>query len=151
MIPPDRAAPRDRDAGCDRATPQQSQRTQAYYIGGIFGLIERYPYVRLRRQVVHLVGSHLLDDAPDAGPIAEVSIMKLQPTSRRIETSSQVVDTPGGKAGAAPDDAMDFVALLEQKLREIRSVLSGHSGYERYFSQIDPGFAARLVAFGQAM
>ncbi len=41
---------------------QQAQRAQPDHVGGVFGLIEGDAHVRLRGQIVDLVGAHLLDD-----------------------------------------------------------------------------------------
>ena len=46
----------------------------------------------------------------------------------------QVLDPPQIRGARAPDDAGDFVALLEEQLREIRPVLPGDSGDDRALS-----------------
>jgi hypothetical protein len=50
------------------------------------------------------------------------------------EALMQMVDTAGGESRTAPNDAVDFVAFLQQQFREIRSVLPGDAGDERNFS-----------------
>ena len=57
---------------------EQAQRPHADHVGGIFGLIEGDAHVRLRREIVNLVGTHLLDDSPQPGAVAEVAIMQMQ-------------------------------------------------------------------------
>ena len=57
---------------------QQPQRPDSDHVGGIFGLVERNPHMRLRGEIVDLVRQRLLDYAPQPGGVAEVSIMQSQ-------------------------------------------------------------------------
>ena len=62
---------------------EQSQRAETDHIGRILRLIERNAHVRLRREIVDLVGTHLLDDAPQPGAISEIAIVQLQALGAR--------------------------------------------------------------------
>ena len=107
---------------------EQSQRAQADHVGGVFRLIERDPHVRLRGEIVNLVGTHLLDDPPKAGAVAEVAVMQLQAFGAGTEALAQMIDSSGRETRSAAHHAMHFVALLQQELGEVRTVLSGHAG-----------------------
>ena len=56
---------------------QQPQSAKTDYIRGVFRLIERDPHVRLRGQVVDLVGRHQLDNSPQTGAVTEVAVVEL--------------------------------------------------------------------------
>ena len=70
--------------------------------------------MRLRGQVVNLVRANLLDDPADAGTIAEVAIVKLEPLRADPIPGAQMIDATGREAGSAPDHAVHFVAFLQQ-------------------------------------
>jgi hypothetical protein len=42
-----------------------------------------------------------------------------------VQAIAHVVDAPGVEGAAAPDQAMDVVALVEQQLRQVAAVLPG--------------------------
>ena len=95
---------------------EQSQRAQSDHIGRVFGLIERDAHVRLRGEIVNLVGTHLLDDSPEPGAVAEVAVMQLQTFRTRPEALAQMIDSPGGETRSAAHHPMHFVAFFQQKL-----------------------------------
>ena len=45
----------------------------------------------------------------------------------------------GVEAGRAPDDAVDLVALVEQQLGQVRAVLAGDAGDQRFLSTLPVG------------
>src|SRR5207247_3698217 len=51
-----------------------------------------------------------------------------------------MVNAFGIESRSAANDAMDFVVLAEQQLREIRAVLSGDAGDKRFFHLVNPVF-----------
>jgi len=55
-----------------------------------------------------------------------------------------VVDAVGVEEGSAALDAVDFVALAEQKFGEVGAVLAGYAGDEGFFGHDD--FAVRKWA-----
>ena len=108
---------------------QQSERAQPDHVRGVFRLIERDAHVRLRRQVVHLVGTDLLDDPPQPGPVAKIAVMQLQAAGAGSVALAQMIDSPGREARGAAHHPMHLVALLQQRLGEVGTVLSGDAGY----------------------
>jgi len=107
---------------------EQSQRPQTDHVGGIFGLVERDAHVRLRGEIVNLVGTHLLDDSSEASAVTEISIVQLQTFGAGPEALAQVIDSSGGETRSATHHAVHFVTFLQQKLGQVRAVLSGHAG-----------------------
>src|ERR1700722_4540843 len=93
---------------------EQSQRPQADHIGSVFRLIERDTHVRLCREIVNLVGTHLLDNSPKAG--AEVAVMELQTVGAGTEALAQMIDSSRRETRSAAYHAVHFVTLLQQKL-----------------------------------
>ena len=85
--------------------------------------------MRLRREIVDLVGSHLLDDPPEPGAVAEVAVVQLQHLGARAEALAQMIDSSGRETRGAAHHAVHLVALLQQKLGEVRAILSGDAGY----------------------
>ena len=84
--------------------------------------------MRLRGEIVNLVGTHLLDNSPKPGAVAEVAIVQLQTFGAGTEALAQMIDSSGRETRSAAHHAVHFVALLQQKLGEVRAVLSGHAG-----------------------
>jgi hypothetical protein len=112
---------------------QQAERAEPNHVGGIFGLIEGDAHVRLRGEVIDLVGAHLLDDRAHPGAVAQVAVVQLQRRRTWAEALAHMVDTSGGEARGAAHHAVHFVALLDEKFREVRAVLPGNPGYQRNF------------------
>ena len=89
--------------------------------------------MRLRGEVVDLVGAHLLDDARAARCRRRGRHSGVAAPKTRAEAPAQMVDAAGGEARGAAHDAVDFVALFEQKFGEVGAVLPGDPGYQRDF------------------
>ena len=66
------------------------------HVGGVLGLIERDPHVRLGRQVVDLVGSHLLEHAPQPRSVGQVSVDQLK-SGLVMRVLIQMIDPAGMK------------------------------------------------------
>src|SRR5277367_3762903 len=128
---------------------EQSQRSESHDIGRVFRLIERDAHVRLRGEIVNLVGTHLLDDSAQAGAVAQIAVVQLQTLRRaRPETLAQMIDSPRRETRSASHHPVHFVVLLQQKLGEIRFILSGHAGYQRYFCHLNSVSAAPKLYHG---
>ncbi len=112
---------------------EDAQGAEADHIGGVFGLIEGDAHVGLGGEVVHLVGADLLDDAADAGAVAEVAVVKLETLAIGTPSGAQMVDAAGGEARGAPDHPVDLVAFFQEEFGKIGAVLAGDSGDQRDF------------------
>ncbi|MCY1528062.1 hypothetical protein D9M68_631540 [compost metagenome] len=107
---------------------QQAQRAQAVGIGRVLGLLERDADVALRGQVVDLVGLYRLHDADQAAGVGHVAVMQHEIAGLIMGILVQVVDAGRIEQRSAPLDAMDFIALGKQKLRQVGPVLAGNAG-----------------------
>ena len=86
--------------------------------------------MRLRGEIVNFVGTDLLDDASKPGAVTEVSVVKLQAITGDLEPAPQMIDAPGGEAGTAPYDAVNFVPFAQEKFGQVGTILSGDTGYK---------------------
>jgi hypothetical protein len=107
---------------------QQAQRSEGVDVGGVYGVLEGDGHMRLGTEVVHLVGPDLSDQAAESGGIDQVSVVKGDP-GRVLVT----IDSLGSGDGRSPDHAVDFVALVEKQIGEVRPVLSRYACDERGF------------------
>src|SRR5262245_2278982 len=97
---------------------EQAHHAEGRDVRGVLGHLERDFDVALRRQVVGLVGRYRLERPHEAVLIHEVAVVQ-------HEALADVVDPPGVEGAAAPDEAVDLVALFEEELREVAAVLTG--------------------------
>ena len=81
----------------------------------------------LCRKVVDLVGAQLLHHLQHAHRVAEVGIVEMKP-----RMSLEVGDTLAKVDRRAADSAVHVISLLQQKLCEKRSVLTGNSGDQSF-------------------
>ena len=68
----------------------------------------------LRRQVVDLVGSRLLDDADEIGGIGQVTVMQEEAHPFYVRIAVQVVDSCGVERGRTPLNPMHYVTFAQQ-------------------------------------
>ena len=85
----------------------------------------------LRRQVVELVGLHLLHDVDEAGGVGEVAVVQDELLMLDVRILVEVVDAGGVEQGGAPLDAVDLVALGEQQFGQVGAVLPGDASDQR--------------------
>ena len=62
--------------------------------------------------------------------VSEIAIVEHQARITFMGVLIEVINSTGIEAAGAPLDAMDLVALLQQQLREVTTVLTGYSGDE---------------------
>lgn len=87
----------------------------------------------LRAQVVDLVGLHLLQDAGEVAGIRQVAVVQHEVLVIDMGIFVDMVDPLGIEKGGAALDAVNFVALFEQKLCQVGTVLAGDAGDECFF------------------
>ena len=81
-------------------------------------------------QVVAFVRLQILDNLYQGEDIVERRDMEIDP----VEYLSQVFQLVLGIFdGNATDNAMDFVPLGKKEFRKIRAILTGNTGYQRFF------------------
>ena len=89
-------------------------------------------------EIVDLVRLRLLHDADQVGRIRHVAIVQDELLVRLVRILVEMLDAAGVERRGAALDAVDGVALVEQKLGEIGPVLSGHAGDEGNLADLRP-------------
>ena len=112
---------------------QHTQNTQCVHIAGVLRSIKGDLNMALCSQIVDLVGLDLAHQTDQAGGIGQVAVV--QGDSILLD---QVVDTSGVGDGSAADNAVDLIALLQQKLCQIRAVLTSDASNQCFFHNFDP-------------
>ena len=103
---------------------QQAEHAEGVRIRSVLGLFERDLDVRLRGEIIDLVGLDLLDDVDERRAVGHVAIVQKEVGVRVMRVFVDVVDTGGVEQRRPSLDAMNFVALAEQELSEIGPVLT---------------------------
>ena len=102
-------------------------------IGGVFGIFERDFDVRLGAEVVDLVGLSDLEDAAESRGICEITVMEVQATTGGVGILVDVVDASRVEARRTADDAVDRIALGEQKFSQVGTVLASDTSDQSRF------------------
>ncbi len=84
--------------------------------------------MRLRAEVVDLVRLDLADDAGQVGGVREIAVMELEAAVLHVGIFVDVIDPLGVEEGGAAFNAVNFVAFLKEKFREVGAVLAGDAG-----------------------
>ena len=88
----------------------------------------------LRREVIDLGGSNLLQEANQVGGVGQIPVMQKEARSALMRIDIDVVDASGVKGRRPALDAVNHIALVEKKTRQQRAVLTGDTGDQRDFS-----------------
>ena len=104
--------------------------------------------VALRREVVDLVGLHLLHDVDQAGGIGHVAVVQHEPTLVLVRILVEVIDAVGVEQRGAALDAVHLVSLVEQELGEIGAVLAGDAGDQSSFQKVVLLFSSHFMPQG---
>jgi hypothetical protein len=81
----------------------------------------------LCRQVIDLVGLHLLQDPGQAAAIGQIAVMENEVPILHMWILVQVVNAIGIEQRRTPLDAVHLVTLLQEELSQIGSILPGHT------------------------
>jgi hypothetical protein len=84
--------------------------------------------VALRAEVVDLVGLGLLDDADQVRAVGQVAVVQHEVAVAQVRVLVDVVHPRGVEQARAPLDAVDHVALGQQELGQVGTVLAGDTG-----------------------
>ena len=112
---------------------EQTQGAKRVAVGGVFRAFKRNGYVALGAEVVDFVGLHLLDDADQAGGIGQVAVVEDEIAVIGVRILVDVVNALGVEGGCPTFDAVDFVALCQQKFGEVGTVLAGDASDKCFF------------------
>jgi hypothetical protein len=91
--------------------------------------------MRLRREVVNLVGLRFLQDANDVGRVGHIAIMQMEGNTLLVRIMNQVVEAPGIEGRRTALHAMDHVSLGQEKFGKVGAVLPGHAGDESHLAR----------------
>ena len=80
--------------------------------------------------VVNLIRKGYLNVEEQDGRVGQVSVMQDEVAVINMRILIEVVDAARVEAGAAAFDSMNGVALLQQQLSKVGSILSGDAGDE---------------------
>jgi len=89
--------------------------------------------VGLGTEVVDFAGLDGFEDAAEGGAVGEVAVVEVEAGGGVVGVLVEVVDAIGVEGGGATDDAVDFVAFLEEEFGEVGAVLAGDAGDEGAF------------------
>ena len=82
--------------------------------------------------MIELSGLDFADDSPDCGGVVKVGIVQKQLLVVDLFVSVQMLQARSFHGAGTTYEAMDFVAFGEQKLCEVRAILSGDAGDEGF-------------------
>jgi hypothetical protein len=109
---------------------QQPQGACRHYVRSILSLVEAHAHVRLRPQVVNLIGLDLLEQTIEVGCVCQVAVMQVQRCPFLVRIRIDLIETIRIESGGPANDAMHLVPFGEQELGEIGSILSRDAGDE---------------------
>ena len=110
---------------------QNAQHTEGVNIRCVLRRVKADMDMTLRGEVVNLVRAHGADHFVDRACIGQISIVEVE-----LREPFQVCDTLSVIHAAAANQAVNVVALIQQKLRQIRAVLPCHTGNQCLFQSI---------------
>jgi hypothetical protein len=113
---------------------KQAQRPNSIGICGVFRGLEAYRDMALRGEVVDFVRTGFLDDADQVGRIGHVSVMEDEALVGFVGILVNLLYPPRVERGGAAFHAVNFVALVQQQLSKICTILTRHPGDESDFA-----------------
>lgn len=90
--------------------------------------------MRLRGEIVDLVGLHIIYDTRKIRSVTQIAVVKSELGIRFVRVLIDVIDPLSVNGGGAAFDAMNFIAFPQQKFGKIGSILPGNSGNESAFN-----------------
>ncbi|PON39167.1 LOW QUALITY PROTEIN: hypothetical protein PanWU01x14_306780 [Parasponia andersonii] len=126
LVVPDVGPARGGDVRSDGL--EEAERAGGDHVRGVVRDFEGDGDVGLGGQVVDLVGENNVEPAAERGGIGEVGVVELHPGLVGIvRIDVDVIDPLGVEVRGPSDQAMDLVALVEEKLRQVRPVLTRYT------------------------
>ncbi|WRX09742.1 hypothetical protein QQP08_002229 [Theobroma cacao] len=123
---------------------QQSEGSRSHHVRSIIRDFKRDCNMGLRSQIVNLVGPDGVEPATKRGSVGEVSVMELHPSLERVvRVDVDVVNTLRIEVGRPADQAVDFVAFVEEELGQVRTILTCDASDQR-----DLPFSTRVAVNG---
>ena len=116
---------------------EDAHRAEADDVARVFRNIEGNAHVRLSAEVVNFVGLELVEEFHHLHGIGEIAVVEVEFDAVDVRVAVKVIDPAGVKGGSAANHAVDLVALGEQELSEIRTVLPRDAGDKCFFHAIN--------------
>src|SRR5262245_14285704 len=129
---------------------EQSERPERADFGGVFRDVETDAHVRLRAEVVNLVGLDVAQNLVERARVVQVAVEEAHPPPRLVRVLVDVVNAFGVERAGAAYDAIHVIALAEQQLGQIASILAGDACYQRFLRHNSGGSfksVSRTVVF----
>src|SRR5215813_14542765 len=111
---------------------EQSERPERADFGGVFRDVETDAHVRLRAEVVNLVGLDVAQNLVERARVVQVAVKEAQSQPRLVRVLVDVVNAFSVKRAGAASDAIYIIATAQQQLGQIASVLAGDARYQRF-------------------
>ncbi len=108
---------------------EQIQRANTGHFRRGDGLVERHADKALCREVIQLVGLNAVEQTQGRTEVGQIVFDEAQ---IRIPGNAKFVHAPEVDGTGAPIRAGHLIALVEQQFRQIRAVLAGHAGDNRF-------------------
>ena len=86
--------------------------------------------MRLAGQMVKLSGLDLRHDPPNCRWVRKVGIMQKQSTVVNLIVSVKVTESGSFQRAGTTDKTVNFVAFVQQELRQVGAILACYSGNE---------------------
>ena len=102
---------------------QHTQNTSCIDVCRELRRVETDLHMRLRSQVVNLVGTHLADDLYQSHRVRQIAIVEV-----KMRFAFEVGDTLAIVHRTAADDTMYVISFLQQELAQVRAVLPRDTG-----------------------
>ena len=109
---------------------EQPCRAEAGRFAGELRLVEAHADVRLRTEVIDLVGCDLRQEGHEPRAVGEVAVVQEQAHVLEVRIAIEVVDPARVEGARPPNQAVDLITLLQQQLCEIGPILTGDAGDE---------------------
>ena len=85
----------------------------------------------LRTEVVDLIGLEVPDEVDQRAGVRQIAVVHEEPHPGLMGISIDVVQTLGVEGRGSPDETVHLIALGQEQLGQVRTVLSSDAGDER--------------------
>jgi len=106
--------------------------------------------VRLRPEIIDLVGFEIIQEFHHLHRVGQISVMQKKPHAVDVRIGVEVVDPTGIERRRTADDPMNLVVPGQKILRQVGTVLPGDAGDEGAFHVIKAPIMEQRVALASA-
>ena len=85
----------------------------------------------LRAQVINLIRLNMFQDTAQTRSVRQIPVMQFQAQMAVMGVLIDMVDPLRRESGRPAHNAMDLISLLQQKFRQIRTILTGNPCNQR--------------------